>query len=65
MYCRLRLLYVWSDCMFDICFEFDELYSLVGQMGFSGKDLDTMVGFILHSINEKLRSEIENEKHKI
>lgn len=45
--------------MFDIGNEFDVMCALVSEMGFSGKDLDNMLGFILHSINESLRSEIE------
>ena len=50
---------VGSDCMFDIGNEFDEMYSLIGQMGFSGSDVDKIMGFILHSINQAIRSEIE------
>ena len=45
--------------MYDIVFEFDELYKLVGQMGFSGSDVDRLVGFILHSINQTLRGEMK------
>ena len=45
--------------MFDVVSEFDELYKLVGLLGFSGKELDSMVGFILHSVNETIRSVVE------
>ena len=44
--------------MFDFGFEFYELYRLVGLMGFSGVDLEKMIAFILHSINEGIRSEL-------
>ena len=44
--------------MFDIGLEFDELYRLVSLMGFSGSDLEKMIAFILHSINEGLRGEL-------
>ena len=61
---------VGSDCMFDIGNEFDEMYSLIGQMGFSGSDVDKIMGFsgsdvdkimgfILHSINQTLRGEMK------
>lgn len=45
--------------MYNLSFEFDDLYSLVGQMGYKGSDIDTMVAFILHSINQSIRSELK------
>ena len=45
--------------MYNLSFEFDDLYSLVGQMGYKGSDIDTMVAFILHSINQTLRGEMK------
>jgi hypothetical protein len=43
---------------FDIGVEFDDLCSLVKEMGFSGADADSMVGFILHEINKVIRGEL-------
>ena len=45
---------------FDIGSEFDVMYSLVREMGFSGADCDTLIGYILHSINEVLKGCISN-----
>lgn len=55
----LRLSDVRSGSMYNLSFEFDDLYSLVGQMGYKGSDIDTMVAFILHSINQTIRSELK------
>ena len=49
---------------FDIGVEFDDLCSLVKEMGFSGADADSMIGFILHEINEVLRGEL-NARSKV
>lgn len=50
--------------MYDIGVEFDELYKLVGLMGFSGSELEKMIAFILHSINEGIRGEL-NARSKV
>ena len=50
--------------MYDIGVEFDELYRLVGLMGFSGVELEKMIAFILHSINEGIRGEL-NARSKV
>ena len=44
--------------MYDIGFEFDEMYRLVSLMGFSGVDLEKIIAVILHSANEALRNEV-------
>ena len=44
--------------MYKLAWEFDELFILVEQLGFSGSALESTVAFILHSVNEALRSEI-------
>lgn len=50
--------------IFDIGQEFDILWSLVSEMGFSGVDAERMIGFILHEINDVLRGEL-NGRSKV
>lgn len=50
---------------FDIGQEFDVLWSLVKEMGFSGVDAEKMIGFILHEINEVIRGEINGRKAEV
>ena len=62
----LKILNLGSDVFmcFDMGQEFDVLWSLVKEMGFSGVDAEKMIGFILHEINEVIRGEI-NGRSKV
>lgn len=46
---------------YDIGREFDIMIDLVEKLGFSGESLDVMVGWILHTVNSAIRTEIDNK----